>query len=219
MDSHFLLQGIFPTQGLNLCLLCLLHWQTGLLPLAPPFFGNSERKCVALQIGPPESFPVQGVNWHHPLMPVACLFLLLSNRSILVSLAFDTFPLHVFQPKCHVYYWWKWLGRTWFGQLLFFSHTAMSDSLKPHGLQHTKPLCCSLSPRVWCSCWLHPWFHLAIWSSDHLFSFCPQTFQAPRSLPVVDNFFITLVKDSVEFVSIILSVNGYFLKLLIYSKN
>ena len=33
---HFLLQGTFPTQGLNLCLLHLLHWQVGSLPLAPP---------------------------------------------------------------------------------------------------------------------------------------------------------------------------------------
>ena len=34
---HFLLQGIFPTQGLTLHLLCLLHWhqQEGSLPLAP----------------------------------------------------------------------------------------------------------------------------------------------------------------------------------------
>ena len=32
---HFLLQGIFPTQGSNLCLLHLLHWQAGSLPLAP----------------------------------------------------------------------------------------------------------------------------------------------------------------------------------------
>ena len=30
------LQGIFLTQGLNLCLLCLLHWQAGSLSLAPP---------------------------------------------------------------------------------------------------------------------------------------------------------------------------------------
>ena len=33
---HFLLQGIFLTQELNPCLLCLLHWQAGSLPLAPP---------------------------------------------------------------------------------------------------------------------------------------------------------------------------------------
>ena len=31
MDSHSLLQGIFPTQGLNLC---LLHWQADSLPLS-----------------------------------------------------------------------------------------------------------------------------------------------------------------------------------------
>ena len=33
---HDLLQGIFPTQGLNPCHLCLLHWQAGSLPLVPP---------------------------------------------------------------------------------------------------------------------------------------------------------------------------------------
>ena len=31
-----LIQGIFGTQGWNLHLLCLLHWQAGSLPLAPP---------------------------------------------------------------------------------------------------------------------------------------------------------------------------------------
>ena len=29
-------QGISPTQGLNLCLSCLLHWQVGSSPLVPP---------------------------------------------------------------------------------------------------------------------------------------------------------------------------------------
>ena len=33
---HAFLQGIFPTQGLNLSLLSLLHWQAGSLLLAPP---------------------------------------------------------------------------------------------------------------------------------------------------------------------------------------
>ena len=33
---HALLQRIFPTQRSNLCLLCLLHWEAGSLPLAPP---------------------------------------------------------------------------------------------------------------------------------------------------------------------------------------
>ena len=33
---HALLQRVFPTQGSNPCFLCLLHWQTGSLPLVPP---------------------------------------------------------------------------------------------------------------------------------------------------------------------------------------
>ena len=33
----FLLQGIFPTHGLNPCLLCLLHWEADSLPSAPPW--------------------------------------------------------------------------------------------------------------------------------------------------------------------------------------
>ena len=35
LGYHALLQGIFPSQGSNSCLLCLLHWQVGSLPLAP----------------------------------------------------------------------------------------------------------------------------------------------------------------------------------------
>ena len=33
VGCHFLLQGIFPTQGSDLSLLCLLHWQVDSLPL------------------------------------------------------------------------------------------------------------------------------------------------------------------------------------------
>ena len=36
VGCHFLLQGIFPTQGSNPHLRCLLHWQVDSLPLAPP---------------------------------------------------------------------------------------------------------------------------------------------------------------------------------------
>ena len=34
VGCHALVQGIFPTQGSNPRLLCLLHWQAGSLPLA-----------------------------------------------------------------------------------------------------------------------------------------------------------------------------------------
>ena len=36
MRCHFFLQGIFLTQGLNLPILHLLHWQVDSSPLAPP---------------------------------------------------------------------------------------------------------------------------------------------------------------------------------------
>ena len=36
VGCHALLQGIFWTQGSNPHLLCLLHWEAGSLPLAPP---------------------------------------------------------------------------------------------------------------------------------------------------------------------------------------
>ena len=42
---HFLLQGIFLTQGLSPCLLCLLHWPADFL-LVPP---RSERLEVKLE--------------------------------------------------------------------------------------------------------------------------------------------------------------------------
>ena len=36
VGCHALLQGIFPTQGSNPSLSCLLHWQASSLPLVPP---------------------------------------------------------------------------------------------------------------------------------------------------------------------------------------
>ena len=36
VGCHALLQGIFPTWGSNPCLLSLLHWKEGSLPLVPP---------------------------------------------------------------------------------------------------------------------------------------------------------------------------------------
>ena len=35
-ECHFLLQGTFPTRGLNSCLISLLHWQVCPLPPVPP---------------------------------------------------------------------------------------------------------------------------------------------------------------------------------------
>ena len=69
--------------------------------------------------------------------------------------------------------------------ILLFRCPVMSDSLWPHGLQHTRPLCPSQSPKGCPSSHpLHQWCHPAISSSDALFSFCPQSFPASGSFPV-----------------------------------
>ena len=68
--------------------------------------------------------------------------------------------------------------------LLLFSRSVVSDSLRPHGLQHTRLPCPSLSPRV-CSnsCPLSQWC-IQPSSSDSAFSSCPQSFPASGSSPV-----------------------------------
>ena len=69
--------------------------------------------------------------------------------------------------------------------LLLFNCSAVSDSLRPHGLQHTRLLCPSLSPGV-CSdsCPLSRWCHSTISSPVALFSSCPPSFPASGSFPV-----------------------------------
>ena len=69
--------------------------------------------------------------------------------------------------------------------MLLFSHSVLSDSLGPHGLQHSRLLCPLLSPRA-CSnlCPLCQWCHPTISSSVVLFSFCPQSFPASGSFPI-----------------------------------
>ena len=55
--------------------------------------------------------------------------------------------------------------------LLLFSHPIMSDSLPPHGLQHARLHCPSLSPRVGLnSCLLSQWCHSTISFSVTCFS-------------------------------------------------
>ena len=66
-----------------------------------------------------------------------------------------------------------------------FSHSVASNSLRPHGLQHTRLPCPSSSPWV-CSHSrsLSQWCHPTIPCFVVLFSSCPQSFPAPRSFPV-----------------------------------
>ena len=69
--------------------------------------------------------------------------------------------------------------------LLLFSHQALSDSLRPHALQHTRLSCPALSPGVcWNSCLLSEWCYPTISSSVTPFSSCPQSFPGLGSFPV-----------------------------------
>ena len=64
--------------------------------------------------------------------------------------------------------------------LVQFSHPVMSDSLQPHGLQHTSPLCPSLTHGAYSnSCPLSRWGHPTI-SSCHPLLLPPSTFPSIR---------------------------------------
>ena len=67
--------------------------------------------------------------------------------------------------------------------MLLFILPVVSDSLWPHGLQHSRSPCSWLSAEVCLSSYpLHWWCYPAISSSDALF-FCPQSFPASRTFP------------------------------------
>ena len=72
---------------------------------------------------------------------------------------------------------------------LLFSFEVMSDCLQPHGPQHTRLLCPTLSPGV-CSnsCPLSLWYHLTTSSSVVPVSSCPQSFTASETFPMSQLF-------------------------------
>ena len=74
-------------------------------------------------------------------------------------------------------------------EIVQFSRSVMSDSLRPHESQHARPPCPSPSPGVhpdsgpW-----SPWCHPAISSSDVPFSSCSQSLPASESFPMSQIF-------------------------------
>ena len=72
-----------------------------------------------------------------------------------------------------------------------FSHSVMSDSLQPHGVQHARPPCPSPTPRVYSnSCPLSQWRHPTISPSVVPFSSHLRSFPASGSFPM-SQFFTT----------------------------
>ena len=74
-------------------------------------------------------------------------------------------------------------------QSVQFSHSVVSESLRPHELQHTRPPCPSPTPGVHPnSCASSQWCHPAISSSVVPFSSCPQSLLASGSFPMSQLF-------------------------------
>ena len=70
-----------------------------------------------------------------------------------------------------------------------FSRSVVSDSLRPHELQHDRPPCSSPTPGVYSNtCPSSRWCHPAISSSVVPFSSCPQSLPASGSFPVSQLF-------------------------------
>ena len=70
-----------------------------------------------------------------------------------------------------------------------FSRSAMSDSVRPHGLEHARPPCPSPTPSVYLNpCPLSQWCHPTISSSVVPFSSCLQSFPASGYFPMSQFF-------------------------------
>ena len=81
---------------------------------------------------------------------------------------------------------WTWLK--WRSSFQF-SCSVLSDSLRPHGLQHIRPPCPSLTPRVYSnSCPFSRWCHPTNSSSLVPFSSLLQSFPASGSFPMSQLF-------------------------------
>ena len=87
MDCHALLQGIFPTQGSNLCLLCRLPWQAGFVFFFLQLVPSGKLPCPLVLS---QKLGVRLEKRHHKVLPMSTYF---------------TFsPLIHFPPTLHNYH-------------------------------------------------------------------------------------------------------------------
>ena len=89
----------------------------------------------------------------------------------------------------HCYRIWPRLFHGSYTTSVQFSHSVVSDSLRPHESQHARPPCTSPKPGVHSnSCPSRRWCHPAISSSAILFSSWPQSLPASKSFPMSQLF-------------------------------
>ena len=145
---EWVLQGFFQTQGSNLNILSLLHWQVVSLPLVPP------GKPLYLTTRHFSRVRLCATVWS-----VACqvpLFMRFSRQEYWSGLPFPfpgelsdpgIEPVSLMSPALTSGFFttstpWEALSS------VQFSHSVVSDSLRPHESQHARPPCPSPIPEV-----------------------------------------------------------------------
>ena len=178
---HCLLQGIFLSQGLNLY---FLPWQADSLPLS--HLGSQCRPWLVL-------------NWRKKWQPTILAWRILRteepgglqymrSQRVRHEWATNTFIFTLVLNRLP----WRFSGkmnRSYIHISVQFSCSAVSDSLRLHGLQHARPPCPSPTPRVYShSCPLSWWYHPTISSSVVPFSSHLQSFQVSGSFQMSQLF-------------------------------
>ena len=101
----------------------------------------------------------------------------------------------------------------WPQAVIQFSCSVMSDSLRPHGLQHTRPPCLSPTPGIYSnSCPVSQWCRPTTSSSFAPFSFFLQSFAASGCFPMTWLFVPGSQNSRASASASVLSVNiqGWF---------
>ena len=95
--------------------------------------------------------------------------------------------MHYFSKGFYCFYLWLVRKKHYF--YVQFSCSVVSNSWRPHELQHARPACPSPTSRVYSnSCPLSRWCHSTISSSFVPFFSCPQSFPASGSFPMSQLF-------------------------------
>ena len=164
---HFLLQGIFPTQGSFPHLLCLLYWQVDSLPLA--YLSHiSENKIIEKSRAQTQTQKYTlnysrdniecAVGQNHTQENTTSLVIgtnILQYQFLRNILLFLSFFFFLF-TKIKMFTSSKQSCIMYFGENLNsvqFSCSVMSDYLQPHESQHTRPPCPSPIPGVHTDSW------------------------------------------------------------------
>ena len=139
VDCHFLLQGIFPTQGSNSGLLHLLHWQADSLSLCH-MRGLPHGKSLVIENGCSKVRNNYNTEFHHHFLCVFAYFMLSTKPTIWLVILHFTFTgqrascTGLEQPSWAT--WWVHRSAsfchtpTWVSYMPFSPHWLQSQRLK-----------------------------------------------------------------------------------------